>query len=57
MLEQEDIKNLLVMMQRVDLKGNEALTIAQLQLKLQDMLKKEVEEIKSDKSTKDTKKN
>jgi hypothetical protein len=53
-LNQEDIKNLLVMLQRVDLKGNEAMAVATLQVKLSNMVEK-VEEVINDKPAGKTK--
>lgn len=37
----EELKNLSVLLQRVNLKGNEALAVAQLQVKIQNLVKME----------------
>lgn len=41
MFTQEELKNLAVLISRVDLKGNEAIAVAQLQVKIQGLLKPE----------------
>ena len=48
----EELKNIGVLLQRVDLKGNEALAVAQLQIKINNLLKPEtVEEPKPETPT------
>lgn len=37
-LTQEELKNIGVLLQRVDLKGNEAMAVAQLQVKINNLL-------------------
>lgn len=41
-LNQEDIKNISVLLQRVNLTGNEAIPVAKLQLKIAELIKPEV---------------
>ena len=52
MFTNEELKALSVLLLRVDLKGNEALTVAQLQIKINNLLKPEtVEEPKPETPT------
>ncbi len=41
MLTQEDLKNISTLLLRIDIKGNEALAVAQLQLKINSLLNPE----------------
>lgn len=41
-LNQEELKNLSVLLQRVNLTGNEAIAVAKLQLKVAELIKPEV---------------